>query len=845
MDVFDLQAKITLDSSGYERDLDKAAGHISSFASEAEGFFKNIGAAISAAFAVDKVKDFVKGAVSAFSEFEQLVGGVDTLFKGSAGKLQENADTAFQRAGMSANDYMENATSFAATLIQALGGDTEKAVDYVDRAVVAMSDNANKMGTDLDVVAGTYQSLARGNYGMLDNLKLGYGGVKTELERLIADAATYTDVQREMGITVDASSMSFDNIVNALAVVQGHLGIAGATAEEAATTIEGSVNSMKAAWENWLTGLGNENADMSVLTDNLTGSIRTVAENVTPVLDQIRESLVLVFSDLTGIDLTPALAAFDQLKTSLTEIGKGFMEGGISGGFDALVGQIDQLTGFDLTGVVDTFAGIGKAFADIKTAFEEGGISGGFEAIVGQIESLTGFDLSGAVEGLSGISGIFSEIKSAFADGGIGGVFDELVSGFESLTGIDLSGIGESFAGISEAFAGIGEVFSEGGLSGALDGLVSSFENLTGIDLSGLKDGIGEFLSEIITVDESTLTSVGDAVQALIDAFSGVDLSGIISGAATAIGDFFSAFDDVSETAVSFVAEIVAQLARDFEDMAPGIAGAAAGIGIFAGGLTLMQAFNGIPTLLTSISTAFSTLNTVMAANPILLVVSVLGALATALITAYHTNEDFRNSVDQAWSSLKEGASEALEKLKETLGKIGDAISEAAQTVKNKVSEFIQAGRDLIQGLIDGIEEKIAGIGTAVKNAAGKVVDWFDEKFDRHSPSKVFAEMGRDLMRGLELGIAGEAGNVQRTIDGMRLTAPELRMGRVDYADSAFGRSTKTTVNGLFAAASQPGGESGRQTVINLVVDGRTMAQVLFDPLSGVAKQKGLPVGAW
>ena len=293
MDVFDLQAKITLDTNGYERDLNTAAGHISSFASEAEGFFKNIGAAISAAFAADKVKDFVKGAVSAFSEFEQLVGGVDTLFKGSAGKLQENADTAFQRAGMSANDYMENATSFAATLIQALGGDTEKAVDYVDRAVVAMSDNANKMGTDLDVVAGTYQSLARGNYGMLDNLKLGYGGVKTELERLIADAATYTDVQREMGITVDATSMSFDNIVNAISVVQGHLGIAGATAQEAATTIEGSVNSMKAAWENWLVGLGDENADLSVLTDNLTGSIRTVAENVTPVLDQIRESLVL------------------------------------------------------------------------------------------------------------------------------------------------------------------------------------------------------------------------------------------------------------------------------------------------------------------------------------------------------------------------------------------------------------------------------------------------------------------------------------------------------------------------------------------------------------------------
>lgn len=844
MDVFDLQAKITLDSSGFERNLNAASGIMEGFGSTIEGIFSDIGSALAAAFAVDKVSDFVKGAVSAFSEFEQLVGGVDTLFKGSSGKLKENADAAFQTAGMSANDYMDTATSFAASLIQALGGDTEKAVGYVDRAVVAMSDNANKMGTDLDTVVGTYQSLARGNYGMLDNLKLGYGGVKSELERLIADASTYTDVQREMGVTVDASSMSFDNIVNAIAVVQGHLGIAGATAEEAATTIEGSVNSMKAAWENWLVGLGDENADLSGLTDNLTGTIKTVAENVTPVLDQIRESLVLVFSDLTGIDLTPALAAFDQLKTSLTEIGKGFIEGGVSGGFEALTAQIEQLTGFDLSGIVDTFAGIGEAFAGIKTAFEEGGVTGGFEAIVGQIESLTGFDLTGAVEGLSGISGIFSEIKAAFADGGIGGVFDDLVSGFESLTGIDLSAIGESFSEISEVFSGIGEVFSGDGLSGALDGLVASFESLTGIDLSGLKDGIGEFLSEVITVDDSTLTSIGGAIQSISDAFSGVDLSGAISGAATAIGDFFAAFDDVSETAVSFVSEIVAQLARDFEDMAPGVAGVAAGIGIFAGGLAAMQAFSGIPALITTISTAFSTLNTVMAANPILLVVSILGALATALITAYNTSEDFRNSVDQAWASIKEGASTAVENLKTTLGDIGGAISEAAGAIKEKVSEFIQAGRDLIQGLIDGISEKISSIGTAVKNAAGKVVDWFDEKFDRHSPSKVFAEMGRDLMRGLEVGINGEAPNVQRTIDGLRFKAPTIQTGRIDAKDSMMGKTSAASINNAIALASGSGG-NGQPVVINLVMDSRTMAQVLFDPLSGVAKQKGTPIGTW
>jgi phage-related protein len=233
-----------------------------------------------------------------------------------------------------------------------------------------------------------------------------------------------------------------------------------------------------------------------------------------------------------------------------------------------------------------------------------------------------------------------------------------------------------------------------------------------------------------------------------------------------------------------------------------------------------------------------------MAANPILLVVSVLGALATSLITAYHTSEDFRNSVDQAWASLKEGASTAFENLKTTLGDIGGAISEAAGAIKEKVSEFIQAGRDLIQGLIDGISEKISSIGTAVKNAAGKVVDWFDEKFDRHSPSKVFAEMGRDLMRGLEVGINGEAPNVQRTIDGLRFKAPTIQTGRISAKDSMMGKTSAASISNAIALASGSGG-NGQPVTINLVMDSRTMAQVLFDPLSGVAKQKGTPIGTW
>ncbi|MBQ5597659.1 MAG: hypothetical protein IIU66_04155, partial [Clostridia bacterium] len=225
-------------------------------------------------------------AVKNYAEYEQLVGGVDTLFKSASKKVQGYAAEAYKTAGMSANDYMESATAFSATLINSLGGDTEKAAEYANRAMISMSDNANKMGNSMESIVLTYQSLSRGNFAMLDNLKLGYGGTKAELQRLIKDASTYTDVQKEMGITVDASSMSFDNIVNAIAVVQGKLGIAGATALEASTTISGSLNSMKAAWSNLVTGIADENADFDVLINNMVESVATFAENILPRIEQ-------------------------------------------------------------------------------------------------------------------------------------------------------------------------------------------------------------------------------------------------------------------------------------------------------------------------------------------------------------------------------------------------------------------------------------------------------------------------------------------------------------------------------------------------------------------------------
>lgn len=225
------------------------------------------------------------------ASLEQSIGGIETLFKDSAGKMQQYAAEAYKNAGVSANTYMEQVTSFSARLLQGVGGDTEKAADIANRAMVDMSDNANKFGTDIASIQNAYQGFAKANYTMLDNLKLGYGGTKTEMERLIKDAAAMTDVQKELGVTVDANSMSFDNIINAISVVQSHLGVMGTTQEEALTTFSGSMGAMKAAWQNVVGYVAIGSPQVGTAVKGLAETSVQFIENAVPMIENIFTSL--------------------------------------------------------------------------------------------------------------------------------------------------------------------------------------------------------------------------------------------------------------------------------------------------------------------------------------------------------------------------------------------------------------------------------------------------------------------------------------------------------------------------------------------------------------------------
>lgn len=274
--------------------LDDASGKAKKFADTLQnglGKAAQIGAkAVTAAVpaAGTAIGFVVKNAIESYSEYEQLVGGVETLFKDSAGTVMQYAENAYQTAGLSANEYMDTVTSFSASLLQSLGGDTAQAAEMANLAVTDMSDNANKMGTDMTMIQNAYQGFAKQNYTMLDNLELGYGGTKEEMQRLIDDA---NELNATQGKLTNYSIDSFADIVSAIHDVQTEMGITGTTAKEAATTIQGSISSAKAAWENWLTALGDGNADIEAETKKLMDAIGVAASNLLPVFEQVLSSL--------------------------------------------------------------------------------------------------------------------------------------------------------------------------------------------------------------------------------------------------------------------------------------------------------------------------------------------------------------------------------------------------------------------------------------------------------------------------------------------------------------------------------------------------------------------------
>lgn len=405
MNLLDLFVKISVDDGDVDKGFSETSSKAETLAGKLKGGLATAakvgGAAIAAAGAAAVA--ITKQAVENYGEYEQLVGGVETLFKSSADTVMQYAANAYQTAGMSANEYMNTVTAFSASLLQSMGNDTDAAAEKANLAITDMSDNANKMGSSMESIQNAYSGFAKQNYTMLDNLKLGYGGTKEEMQRLLDDANALNAAQGNYtNYTID----SYADVVDAIHTVQTEMGITGTTQLEASTTIQGSIASMKAAYDNFITGLGDENADMAELTTNLLGSTVTVAENLLPVVEKILENIGVVVQE-KGPEMIEKFVGYAIEKLpQVIELGMKMVLAIVSG----LANNFPQI----VRSVLDMMATIVKTFVsslpDIVGVGKQivKGLWEGIKAMGGWIKEKVGSFFSGIVSGVKSKLGIHS-----------------------------------------------------------------------------------------------------------------------------------------------------------------------------------------------------------------------------------------------------------------------------------------------------------------------------------------------------------------------------------------------------------------------------------------------------
>ena len=375
-------------------EFDTGGSKLSRFSDIFKGTFLGGLAAKGVEVAVGAVKDLGEAAINAgkqavegYAQYEQLVGGMDTLFKDSSQQMQDYASEAYRTAGMSANEYMETATQFAASLIKSTGGDTAKAAEQANKAIIQMSDNANKMGTNIGDIQNAYRGFAKQNFTMLDNLSLGYAGTKEGMQELLKDAEALSGVKYDIN--------SYSDMVDAIGVVQDAMGITGTTAAEAAGTVQGSVDSMKAAWSNWLTGLANPDADMGQLTQNLVSSISTALSNVLPVIGTL-------LSNVGSTLMSAFTTAFPQAGGILSSLVES-----VSGSFQRIRDAINNAFTPEQQAAI---AGFFEKLGQFIIAVPFGILSAGVNAVVSTFEAFIEIG-SAVIQAISSIIDWFSNFR--------------------------------------------------------------------------------------------------------------------------------------------------------------------------------------------------------------------------------------------------------------------------------------------------------------------------------------------------------------------------------------------------------------------------------------------------
>ncbi|HCP50992.1 MAG TPA: hypothetical protein DIT79_01065 [Ruminococcaceae bacterium] len=711
----------------------------------------------------------VKQSVEDYSDYEQLVGGVETLFKRSSDKVVAYANNAYKTAGLSANDYMETVTSFSASLLQGLGGDTEAAAVIADQAITDMSDNANKMGTDMEMIQNAYQGFAKQNYTMLDNLKLGYGGTAGEMARLINDSGVLGDTMKVTEQTVN--EVSFDKIIEAIHVVQTNMGITGTTAKEASETIQGSVSAMRAAWKNFTTGMADDTQDFDTLVDNVVDSVDTVADNVIPRIQKLLPRLTQGLSDLTqrlsskipGL-LSKVLPSFIRSTTKIVQN----IAGTLTKSIPVIIDAASEL----FSGVVRAIPGVAKEVLKnmpkiIKAVVD--GLWNGVKSIVETVQDIFGATNEAVYEAKSSLEEAAASVTS-FADA-IGAAQPNIadLNTLLSATGKTVSDLDSQIETEANAINRIFAAALEEGRAlrqTELDEIAQHYDKLR--ELEAEKLGIAQqqqvAIVRAIQLEKNQITREGMAqyisnIQAAYDQATELEQTNYLNELSLIQNQYQvegslteQEYQKRLEEAKAHHDAMQAQNDQYKQEALAALSdNAAATISSEQGTYKKLQGL---------VAQYYAERNDTAVKSE------------AELATLYHSAKDVADEYALAAAGLTEGQLEAGNATLTTLSKLVESGGQLSDSAKTSAESLLAAfdglpkmmedtGKNALLGLTTGLDDTIPGLEDTSEMSAQAIVDAIKSYLGIASPSKVLRQMGQYAGEGLVNGLRGSQSSVR------------------------------------------------------------------------------------
>lgn len=807
--------------------------------------------------------------VKAYADYEQLVGGVETLFKESESTVLEYANIAYKTAGLSANAYMDTVTSFSASLLQSLDGDTAAAATKADRAITDMADNANKMGTNMRDIQNAYQGFAKQNYTMLDNLKLGYGGTKEEMERLIATA---NEINAQQGIATSYSIDSFADIVDAIHVVQENLDITGTTAKEASTTIQGSIASLGAAWENFLTGMADPDQDFDTLLNNLIDSALTAADNLIPRIvettPRLVDGLTQIATNLSGYlpgilqELLPSIldgtqALLDSVSAALPDL--------IGMAVDIAPQMIDfavQLIGALAQGIIDNLPQLLTAAEEIADTILDGigDLCPALDPITDAIKVLLD-NLDKIIPVVISLTAAFVAWKIAIS---IVGLINGVKAAMEGLT------LAEKAAELAQKLLNATMLANPFVLIVTLiAGLVAAF-----IYFWNTSDSFRQFWIDLWEKIRSAASDVIDAIvgfftETIPNAVNGVidfitnnwqSLLMLLNPATMLAGIFKLVYDNCDafrEFVDGFVENIKNAVTNAWDSLVQWVSELPETIMYWLGfiltslilwGQDLINwATTAIPEFAETIVTFFSELPEKIAAFFGKILADLAVWASNMVAKAVETGTNFRDSIVTFFSQLPERIATLLGKVIGRIlsfaAKMRERASDAGKgffdnivaALKDLPSRMSEIGKHIVDGIWTGISGGWDWLTGQVKNLANSLFQGAKDALEIHSPSKKFKWLGEMCVEGMDAPLADY--NPYETLkDSMDagVIRPELFAGA---AVTQPGDAVRNTAGALTGGAAS-------STVSGETIDYEQMGAVFRQSVDGMTvSMDGRPVG--